>query len=227
MGKSSQAGPWFKLKNFIWNWFWRILWASTFFWRLYSTCDWKKMWRGGLVNGVGWRLSFHVTTELSSWGGRTEKEMWAPVSGDWKRKFCGRVEILAGAWRGAGEGVEICEQLTNLLSAKSVSTNRSEAFGEETVKTLQISGIRNYWRNVIENLKKMWSNQQIANQCDWFAAIMGYFLRRFAERSRTWTPSLASCCVTLKKMWRSVEVDHWLSEDLPEISNPAPNPWMN
>jgi len=28
-------------------------------------------------------------------------------------------------------------------------------------------------------------------------------------------------------MWRSVEVDHWLSEDLPEISNPAPNPWMN
>ena len=39
---------------------------------------------------------------------------------------------------------EICEQLTNLLSAKSVSTNRSEAFGEETVKTLQISGIRNY-----------------------------------------------------------------------------------
>ena len=42
------------------------------------------------------------------------------------------------------KGVEICEQLTNLLSAKSVSTNRSEAFGEETVKTLQISGIRNY-----------------------------------------------------------------------------------
>ena len=56
---------------------------------------------------------------------------------------------------------------------------------------------------------------------------MVFCCRRFAERSRTWTPSLASCCVTLKKMWRSVEVDHWLSEDLPEISNPAPNPWMN
>ena len=63
---------------------------------------------------------------------------------------------MASAGRGAAvKGSEICEQLTNLLSAKSVSTNRSEAFGEETVKTLQISGIRNYRRNVIENLKKM------------------------------------------------------------------------
>ena len=56
---------------------------------------------------------------------------------------------------GLVKGSEICEELTNLLSAKSVSTNRSEAFGEETVKTQQISGIRNYRRNVIENLKKM------------------------------------------------------------------------
>ena len=56
---------------------------------------------------------------------------------------------------GLVKGSEICEELTKLLSAKSVSTNRSEAFGEETVKTQQISGIRHYRRNVIENLKKM------------------------------------------------------------------------
>ena len=56
---------------------------------------------------------------------------------------------------GLVKGSEICEELTKLLSAKSVSTNRSEAFGEETVKTLQISENRNYRRNVIENLKKM------------------------------------------------------------------------
>ena len=58
-------------------------------------------------------------------------------------------------WPALVKGSEICEELTKLLSAKSVSTNRSEAFGEETAKTLQISGNRNYRRNVIENLKKM------------------------------------------------------------------------
>ena len=105
-GSRSSGGPWFKLKNFTWGrtdpgtgfeWFCELQ-LSFGGWAAPKTglrvSKRKKMWRGGLVKGVGWRLSFHLTTELSSWGRRTEKgkflcaddeddEVWNHKWDDW------------------------------------------------------------------------------------------------------------------------------------------------
>ena len=77
-------------------------------------------------------------------------EMWAAVSGDWKRKFCGREEILASAWRGVGE------KEWNMWAAYKLALRQICEYKPKW-------GI---WCRGCENPTNIW-NKKLPKKCDW------------------------------------------------------------
>ena len=102
---------------------------------------------------------------------------WAEVSGDWKRKFCGRSagwepKYCRDCERGASE---ICDELTKLVSAHCEYKSNWGIWCENP-ENIWDCRFREMWLKMWIKCE-LWSNQQIANQGGWFSVIMGYFAR--------------------------------------------------